>query len=112
MTLEEFAGITIKVIREDGMADYLPTLAYPDTQKIRAIQGIPDDVDHREAIQNVVRRSGDEKREFFFGVRSAPGRITTGHFRPGQVTEFMDIVETSDGYSTVAVDTCEWWKVS
>lgn len=112
MTLEDFADMTIKVIREDGIANYLPILAYPDTLKIHAIQGIPDDVDHRGAIQDVIRRSGDEKREFFFGVRSAPGRITAGHFRPGKTTEFVDIVETSDGYSTVTVETCEWWKVS
>lgn len=79
--------------------------------KVRAIQGIPDGVDHREAIQIVIRRSGDEKREFSFGVHSAPGRIVTAHFRSGKTTEFMEIFGTSDGYSTVTVETCECWKV-
>jgi hypothetical protein len=112
MTLRDFAEMTVNVIREDGIAEYLPTLLFPETQEIRAIRGIPDDVDHREAIQNVVRRSGHERREFFFGIRSEPGRITTGHFRPGQPTEFMEIYESPDGYSTTTLQACDWWRVT
>jgi hypothetical protein len=112
MTLQDFADITMKVIREDGIADYLPTFALPDTQQIRAIQGIRAEVDHREAIQNVVRQSGYETSEFFFGVRSAPQEITVGHFRPGRPTEFMSITETADGYSVSAVASSDWWRVS
>jgi len=112
MTLQDFAKMTINVIREDGIDGYLPTFVLPDTQQIRAIQGIPDDVDHREAIQNVVRRSGYETREFFFGVQSAPQQITIGHFRPGQPTEFMSITESADGYSAGVLASCDWWRVS
>ncbi len=112
MTLQDFADITMKVIREDGIADYLPTFALPDTQQIRAIQGIPAEVDHCDAIQNVVRRSGYETREFFFEVRSASQEITVGHFRPGLPPEFMIITETADGYSVSAVTSSEWWRVS
>ena len=112
MTLQEFSDITLKVIRDDGIADYLPTLALPETKKIQAIQGIPPHVDHREAIQNVVRRSGFEKREFFFGVLSSPGRLTIGYYRPGQPTEFMEISETPSGYAATPVASCDWWRVS
>jgi hypothetical protein len=112
MTLQDFAKMTINVIREDGIEGYLPTFILPDTQEVRAIQGIPADVDHRDAVQNVVRRSGYETREFFFGVQSAPKRITIGHFRPGLPTAFMEINETEDGYSTSPVSSCDWWKVS
>jgi hypothetical protein len=111
MTLQDFANMTIKVVRDDGVADYLPTFVLPDTQQIRAIQGIPADVDHRDAVQNVVRRSGYETREFFFGVKSAPQQITIGHFRPGQPTEFMEIIETPDGYSASQLSSCDWWRV-
>ena len=112
ITLQDFADITLKVIREDGIADYLPTFALPETHEIRAIQGIPNEIDHRDAIQNVVRQSGYETCEFFFGVRSAPKEITIGHFRPGQTTEFMRITETSDGYSVSTVASIDWWRVS
>jgi hypothetical protein len=112
MTLQDFANMTINVVREDGIAGYLPTFVLPDTQQIRAIQGIPSDVDRRDAIQNVARRSGYEKREFFFGVNLAPKQITVGHFRPGQPTEFMEIIETADGYLTRPPASCDWWNFS
>ncbi|MEZ6058505.1 MAG: hypothetical protein R3C01_17525 [Planctomycetaceae bacterium] len=112
MTLQDFAKMTINVIREDGLDGYLPTFVLPDTQQIRAIEGIPADVDHRDAVQNVVQRSGYETREFFFGVQSAPQQITIGHFRPSQPTEFMQITETPDGYSDSALASCDWWRLS
>ena len=111
MTLQDFAKMTIKVISAEGLSGYLPTFVLPDTQQIRAIQGIPAEVDHRDAVQNVVRRSGYETREFFFGVQSAPQQITIGHFKPGHATEFMSINETADGYSASALAACDWWKV-
>lgn len=103
--------MTINVIREEGLDGYLPTFVLPDTQQIRAIQGIPAGVDHRDAVQNVVQRSGYETREFFFGVQSAPLQITIGHFRPGQPTEFMSITEAAGGYSASALAACDWWKI-
>ena len=111
LTLDGFARATINVIREDGIAEYLPTIALPDSQEFRVIEGIPADVDYREAVQNVVRRSGYEKKEFFFGVRSAPGEITLGHYRPQQPTSFLRITKSRDGYSTSATATCAWWKL-
>ncbi|MBS0263919.1 MAG: hypothetical protein JSS02_18415 [Planctomycetes bacterium] len=103
--------MTINVIRADGLDGYLPTFVLPDTEEIRAIEGIPDDVDHREAVQNVVRRSGYKTREFFFGVQTAPRQITIGHFRPGQPTVFMRITESARGYSTRSLVACDWWKI-
>lgn len=65
MTLDWFAQATINVIRKDGIAEYLPTIVLNETQEFRVIQGIPVTVDHRTAIQNVVRRSGYQSQEFF-----------------------------------------------
>jgi hypothetical protein len=113
MTLQDFAKMTINVVVKDGLDGYLPTIVIPDTQEVRAIQGIPADVDHRDAIQNVIRRSAYETREFFFGVQSAADQIIVGHFRPGLPTEFMQISEAPDkGYSASPVASCSWWKVS
>lgn len=109
MTLESFAEATIQVIREDGIAGYLPTILL--NGEIRVIEGIPATVDHRTAIQNVVRRSNLEDNEFLFGVRSADETITLGHFRPGRPTEFMTIARTSAGYATNTLETCDWWKI-
>jgi hypothetical protein len=111
MTLDSFAQATINVIREDGITEYLPTIVLTETQEFRVIEGIPAIVDHRTAVQNVVRHSSYESKEFFFGVRSAPEQITIGHFRPGQPTEFMTIAKTSDGYSTKPLPTCDWWTI-
>ena len=103
--------MTINVIREDGIAGYLPTIVLTKTQEFRVIEGISAAVDHRTAIQDVIRRSGYEAKEFFFGVRSAPEQITIRHCRPGQPPEYMTIAKSSDVFSTKALQTCEWWKV-
>lgn len=65
MTLESFAQATINVIREDGIAEYLPTIVLTEPQELRVIEGIPATVDHRTAVQNLVRRSSCESKEFF-----------------------------------------------
>jgi hypothetical protein len=111
VTLGEFTDVTLKVVQDDGIADYLPTLALADTKRIQAIEGIPAHVAHTEAIQNVIARSGFESREFFFGVRSGEGQITTGHYRPGKETVFMLIRETPEGYSVESLESCIWWTV-
>jgi hypothetical protein len=111
MTLKSFAQATINVIHEDGIAEYLPTIVLTETQEVRVIEGIPANIDHRTAVQNVVRRSSYESKEFFFGVRSASETITIGHFRPGKPTEFMTITKTSDGFSTKPLQTCDWWTI-
>lgn len=111
MTLESFAESTINVIRDDGMAEYLPTLAFPEAREFRVIKGIPETVDHRAAVQKVVRRSGLDGREFMFGVRSAEGEITLGHFCPGRPTVFMQIAETDAGYVATAIAECDWWEI-
>ncbi len=111
MTLDSFAQSSIAVLRKGGIAEYLPTIVLSATQEFRVVEGIPTDVDHREAIQNVIRRSGYVDREFYFGVRSAPEQITLGHYRPQRETEFMQIIKAGDGYSTKALDTCDWWHI-
>jgi len=112
MTLQDFAATTITVIQENGIEGYLPTLLFPDTKEIRVIEGIPEEIDHREAVQNVVRRSGYDKQEFMFGVNSAPGEIILGHYRPGQSAEFMKITEAKNGYATCPLAQCSWWKIA
>ena len=80
MTLDEFTDITMLVLEEQGIASYAPTLVVRDV--IQVIQGIPDDMDPRIAIQDVIRRAGLEGTELIFGVQSGPIEVTTGCSSP------------------------------
>jgi hypothetical protein len=108
--LEQFTNITVNVIREDGLNGYLPTLMNPATKEVRAIESIPADIDHRDAIQDVIVRDGLHLGEFFFGVQTAPREITTGHYTPYSAS-FMTIVEANDGYVVRALEKCSWWRI-
>ena len=112
MTLESFADSTIEVIKEDGIDEYLPTIALSKINELRVIDGIPENIDHKEAIQNVVRRSGYDSQEFFWAVLSSPGVITLGHSKPGQATRFMMITKEGERYKAAGTKDCEWWKVT
>ncbi len=108
---EEFAKITIGVIQEDGLDGYLPTIMVPSTKEIQAIEGISDNVDHREAIQTVILGSELEKTEFLFGVQTGPHEITTGHYTPTGVS-FLTIVESDAGYALKPLHSCNWWHIA
>lgn len=112
MTLNEFTTITLKIVSEQGIADYLPTLALVDTHHMQTIDGIPAHVPHTEAIQKIIARSGFDRKEFFFGVRSGENEITTGHYHPGEPTAFMMIRNTSEGYVIGTLELCAWWQVA
>jgi hypothetical protein len=111
MTLEDFTRITVNVVASDGVDEYVPTLLFTDTREVHAVEGIPESVADRDAIQEVVRRQGRENREFFFGVRSAGARITTGHVRPGHEPEFMEIDCSKDKYPVTLIPRPDWWDL-
>ena len=107
MDLEEFTHITLAVAEEQGVATYAPTLILGE--QVQVIQGIPDDIPHREAIQTVIHQHGLEKQDFFFGVRSGPQEITTGH-HTAQGTTFMKISALQQGFMVADLEECSWWK--
>ena len=106
--LASFTETTRRVLTRDGMDEYLPTLLVG--KDIRVIEGIPPNVDHREAIQKHAAKLGLLKGEFFFGVRTGPDRVTTGHFKPGSV-ECMSVVRSAEGLSVTEGADASWWKV-
>ena len=106
MTLDEFTDITMVVLEEQGIATYAPTLVVNDV--IQVIQGIPDDMDHRIAIQDFIKRMGMEGTGLIFGVKSSPTEVTTGSFSPEGST-FQLISRTPRGFTVAAADSCEWW---
>lgn len=106
MDLREFTEITLAVVQEHGIEVYAPTIIAREA--VRVIQGIPPEVDHREAIQITLRDQGLADQDFFFGVRSGPRELTTGH-HTAEGTRFMRILGMQQGYMMVDVDGCDWW---
>jgi hypothetical protein len=108
MDLTEFTHITLAVLEDQGTAAYAPTIIAGDA--VQVIQGIPEGVDHRAAIQEVALRMGLEQSEFYFGVQSGQGEITTG-FHSQEGTRFQKISEMRQGFVVSDLDPCEWWTL-
>ena len=106
MDLEEFTHITMAVAEEHGLATYAPTLIL--NEQVQVIQGIPGHIPHREAIQTVIQENGLAAQEYFFGVRSGPQEITTGH-HTAQGTTFMRISALQQGFMVSDLEDCPWW---
>lgn len=110
-SLRDFANITMRIIGDDNLSEYLPTLVDLDSNHVRVIEGIPDDVDHRDAVQKTISRDGLGERSLCFGVKSGPGCVTVGFCSPGKAPEFMEIVRTDEGLAARDIDRPEWWVV-
>lgn len=108
MTLRDFVDMTIRAASGSAWSDYLPTVAMPAAREIRVLEGIPDGVDHREALVEYVARNAWGDRELFFGVLSGPDEITCGHHRPGAAVEGMVVRKDRGGFS-VTGGRCDWW---
>ncbi|WP_243323322.1 hypothetical protein [Geothrix sp. SG200] len=108
MDLQEFTHITLAVLEDQGAAAYAPTIIAGDA--VQVIQGIPEGMDHREALQETVLRLGLEQADFYFGVRSGPGEITTGFHTPVG-TQFQLISEMRQGFVVSALGACPWWTL-
>ena len=108
MDLQEFTDITLTVLQEQGAAAYAPTLIAGET--VQVIQGIPEGIDHRDALQETVQRLGLEHTEFYFGVRSGPHEITTG-FHTAACTRSQRISELQTGFVVSDLEDCMWWTL-
>lgn len=108
MNLQEFTQITLTVLQDQGTAAYAPTIMVGDS--IQVIQGIPEGVDHREALQQTLHQLGLDHRAFFFGVRSGPGEVTTGHHQVA-FTQFQLISQLHQGFVVTDLPDCPWWTL-
>ena len=108
MDLQEFTQLTLAVLEERGTAAYAPTIIADET--VQVIQGIPEGLDHREALQETVFRLGLEQSDFFFGVKSGPDEITTG-FHTALDTRFQLISEMRQGFVVSDLADCAWWTL-
>lgn len=108
MDLTEFTQITLAVLEDHGVAAYAPTIIADDT--VQVIQGIPPDIDPREALQETILRLGLEQSEFYFGVKSGPGEVTTG-FHTLVGTRFQCISQLHQGFMVSDLAGCGWWTL-
>jgi hypothetical protein len=108
MDLQEFTQLTLAVLEDQGTAVYAPTIIADET--VQVIQGIPEGLDHREALQETVLRLGLGQSDFFFGVRSGPGEITTG-FHTAVSTQTQRISEMQKGFFVSDLEDCAWWTL-
>lgn len=76
MTIADFAGMTQRIIANDGFDGYLPTLARPVIRKIAVLEGVPADVDVEEAAKEWADKSVEPGEEYFLAFK-----ISSTHFR-------------------------------
>ncbi|MBK9006153.1 MAG: hypothetical protein IPM31_04080 [Anaerolineae bacterium] len=79
MDIAEFRSITMTVIRESGIADYIPTLILPAEGVVMALEGIPSDISHEDAARQWIRENGYESAEYFLAFRAAGDEIYLEH---------------------------------
>ena len=108
MDLDEFTHLTLAVLEDQGAAAYAPTIISGET--VQVVQGIPEGMDHREALQETALRLGLGQAEFYFGVRSGPGEITTGFHSPAG-SQFQRISEMRQGFVVSTLEVCPWWTL-
>jgi hypothetical protein len=108
MDLQEFTHLTLAVLEGQGVSEYAPTILADET--VQVIQGIPEGLDHRTALQEAVLRLGLDQSEFLFGVRSGPGEVTTGLHTPVN-TQVQRISELRQGFVVSDPEECLWWTL-
>lgn len=108
MDLQEFTHLTLAVLEDQGTEAYAPTIIAGES--VQVIQGIPGDMDQREALQETLLRLGLEQSDFYFGVRSGPGEITTGH-HTFVGTRFQRISALRQGFVVSDLADCPWWTL-
>lgn len=108
MDLDEFTHLTLAVLQDQGASAYAPTIIAEDA--VQVIQGIPEGLDHRRALQETVQRLGLEQAEFYFGVKSGPGEVTAGFHTPVH-TQVRRISELQHGFVVSGLEDCAWWTL-
>ncbi len=110
--LEEFVRSTLAVVSRKGIGEFAPTLCVPVREHVAVIAGIPEGVDHREAIQNVIRRNSLENEELLFSLLTGAQEVTVGHWKLDGATRFAQIDLSSEEPVVEYNVPCGWWTLS
>jgi hypothetical protein len=105
-TLDQFAQATVNVVGDTPVREYVPTFAR--NGEVLVLEGIPEDIDHCEAIQDHAKRNGWNSREFLFGVCSSEEEITVGSYSPSGI-EFALLRWVDQTVQLRGLDRPKWW---
>jgi len=61
MTIDEFATITLRIIKRDGFDEYLPTLCLPAQRLVAVLEDVPDE--NQKDIRRIALKWAAEKAE-------------------------------------------------
>jgi hypothetical protein len=95
-TVDEFAGITKKVIERDGFENYLPTALYPSRRHIVVLEDVPEDADLEPIALEWAATGAIAGEEFLvaFKVGSTTFKVIR-RFAGGQEEAVFDIGDVS-----------------
>jgi len=69
MTVDEFAAVTRRIISKEGFNSFLPIACFPQSRAVKALVGVPDDVDLEEATLNWARKEAANEQEFLVAFK-------------------------------------------
>ena len=108
-TLRQFAEATANVVADTPVDEYVPTFIYGG--EVLVMEGIPQNVDHRDAIQQHAKRNSWLQRGFMFAVRSGHQEITLGECKEGHC-EFALLRWTGCAAQLDPLAQPPWWWLS
>jgi hypothetical protein len=74
-TVEEYAGITKKIIARDGFEDYLPTALYPQRKDVVVLEGAPDNANLEPIVMKWARKNAIGDEEFLVAFKVGPNKF-------------------------------------
>lgn len=69
MTTNEFAVITKRVIAKEGFEEFQPTACYPERREVKALAGLPVDIDPEEAVLDWAFQGAVNDEEFLVAFK-------------------------------------------
>ena len=87
MNIATFRKMTLDVIQEEGIPEYIPTLILPSEKVVIVLEEIPGDVSHEAAARKWVKDSGHESKEYFLAFKMSDEEIRLEHHKDNSVVE-------------------------
>jgi hypothetical protein len=69
ITLDEFAAMTRRIIASDGFDDYLPTVCYPDSRRVKTLVGVPPEMKPEEPALEWAVEGAENGEEFLVAFK-------------------------------------------
>jgi len=87
MNITDFQRMTMRIVQDDGIAEYLPTLILPSEGVVIALEGIPNDINHEDAARKWIKDSGHESKEYFLAFKVSNEEIHLEHHKDNLLIE-------------------------